>query len=106
RGTLATAIGTGEQPRPARKGDTAQGEKAAKMCSLGQVLGVCGRMRFDNAHCLEIIVTYYSRLPLKEYYDLIIVGSGAGGCTLAYKLAKAGLRILMIERGEFLRPQR
>jgi choline dehydrogenase-like flavoprotein len=51
-------------------------------------------------------VTYYSRLPLKECYDLIIVGSGAGGCTLAYKLAKAGLRILMIERGEFLRPQR
>src|SRR5689334_3916258 len=35
-------------------------------------------------------------------YDVIIIGSGAGGGTLAYKLAPSGLRILLLERGDFL----
>lgn len=37
-----------------------------------------------------------------ENYDLIIVGTGAGGGTLAYALADSGIRILLIERGDFL----
>lgn len=36
-------------------------------------------------------------------YDLIIVGSGAGGGTLARHLAPSGKRILLIERGDWLR---
>lgn len=36
------------------------------------------------------------------HYDVIIIGSGAGGGTLAHALAKAGKRILLIERGDFL----
>ncbi len=32
-------------------------------------------------------------------YDVIIIGSGAGGGTLAYRLAPTGKRILLIERG-------
>ncbi len=35
-------------------------------------------------------------------YDIIIIGTGAGGSTIAYKLAKTGKRILIIERGGFL----
>ncbi len=35
-------------------------------------------------------------------YDLIIVGTGAGGGTLAYALASSGKKILLIERGGFL----
>jgi len=35
-----------------------------------------------------------------EHYDAIIVGSGAGGGTLAHPLARSGKRIL--ERGDFL----
>lgn len=35
-------------------------------------------------------------------YDLIIVGSGAGGGTLAYALKDSGMRILIVERGDFL----
>lgn len=35
-------------------------------------------------------------------YDIIIVGSGAGGATLAYKLADSGKQILVIERGDFI----
>ncbi len=35
-------------------------------------------------------------------YDYIIVGTGAGGATMAYKLAKSGKKILVLERGDFL----
>lgn len=37
-----------------------------------------------------------------QYYDVIIVGTGAGGGTLARKLAPTGKKILILERGEFL----
>ncbi len=33
-------------------------------------------------------------------YDVIIIGSGAGGGTLAHRLAPSGLRVLVLERGE------
>lgn len=36
------------------------------------------------------------------HYDVIIIGSGAGGGTLAYKLAPTGKRILLLERGDYL----
>jgi choline dehydrogenase-like flavoprotein len=35
-------------------------------------------------------------------YDFIIIGTGAGGSTLAHSLAPTGKRILILERGEFL----
>lgn len=35
-------------------------------------------------------------------YDIIIVGSGAGGGTLAHALAPTGKKILIVERGDFL----
>ncbi len=34
--------------------------------------------------------------------DLIILGSGAGGSTLAYALRNSSLKILVVERGDFL----
>jgi choline dehydrogenase-like flavoprotein len=36
------------------------------------------------------------------HYDVIIIGTGAGGGTLAYKLASSGKKILMLERGEYV----
>jgi choline dehydrogenase-like flavoprotein len=36
-----------------------------------------------------------------QYYDVIIIGTGAGGGTLARKLAPTGKKILILERGEF-----
>ncbi len=39
---------------------------------------------------------------MTEHYDVIIVGSGAGGGTLAHTLAPSGKRILLLERGDFL----
>jgi choline dehydrogenase-like flavoprotein len=37
-----------------------------------------------------------------NHYDFIIIGSGAGGGTLALKLAGSGKRILIVERGDYL----
>jgi choline dehydrogenase-like flavoprotein len=41
-----------------------------------------------------------------EHYDVIIIGSGAGGGTLAYKLAPSGKKILILERGDYLRREK
>jgi choline dehydrogenase-like flavoprotein len=37
-----------------------------------------------------------------DHYDLIVVGSGPGGASLAYRLAASGKRILILERGDYL----
>jgi choline dehydrogenase-like flavoprotein len=37
-----------------------------------------------------------------ERYDVVIIGSGAGGGTLAYRLAPSGRTILILERGDWL----
>jgi choline dehydrogenase-like flavoprotein len=41
-------------------------------------------------------------MPADTHYDVIIIGSGAGGGTLAYRLAPSGKRILIIERGDYV----
>jgi choline dehydrogenase-like flavoprotein len=37
-----------------------------------------------------------------NHYDVVIIGSGAGGGTLAHKLAPTGKRILLLERGSYV----
>jgi choline dehydrogenase-like flavoprotein len=37
-----------------------------------------------------------------EHYDLIVIGSGPGGASLAQRLAPTGKRILILERGDYL----
>jgi choline dehydrogenase-like flavoprotein len=37
-----------------------------------------------------------------DRYDVIIIGSGAGGGTMAWKLAPSGKRILLLERGDYV----
>jgi choline dehydrogenase-like flavoprotein len=39
---------------------------------------------------------------MAERWDVIIIGSGAGGGTLAHRLAPTGKRILILERGDWL----
>ena len=36
------------------------------------------------------------------HYDVIIIGTGAGGGTLAHRLASSGKRILLLERGDYV----
>jgi len=39
---------------------------------------------------------------MSNSYDVIVIGSGAGGGTLAHRLAPSGKRILLLERGGWL----
>ncbi len=39
---------------------------------------------------------------MSDHYDVVIIGSGAGGGTLAHRLAPSGKRILILERGDWL----
>ncbi|WP_427162342.1 GMC oxidoreductase [Aliinostoc sp. HNIBRCY26] len=41
-------------------------------------------------------------MTTNTHYDVIIIGTGAGGGTLAYHLAPSGKKILILERGKFL----
>lgn len=39
---------------------------------------------------------------MTDHYDLIVIGSGPGGASLAHRLAPTGKRILILERGDYL----
>ena len=41
-------------------------------------------------------------MTTNQHYDVIIIGSGAGGGTLAHKLAPSGKKILILERGGYV----
>jgi choline dehydrogenase-like flavoprotein len=39
---------------------------------------------------------------MTDHFDVIVIGSGAGGGTMTYALAPTGKRILLLERGDYL----
>jgi len=41
-----------------------------------------------------------------QHFDVIIIGTGAGGGTLAHRLAPTGKRVLLLERGDYLPRER
>jgi len=41
-----------------------------------------------------------------EHFDVVIIGSGPGGGTMAWRLAQTGKRILLLERGSYLPRER
>jgi choline dehydrogenase-like flavoprotein len=41
-----------------------------------------------------------------RHYDVVIIGSGPGGATMAWRLAQTGKRILLLERGGYLPRER
>lgn len=42
-------------------------------------------------------------MTASRHYDVIVIGTGAGGGTLTFKLAPSGKRILVLERGDYVR---
>jgi choline dehydrogenase-like flavoprotein len=42
---------------------------------------------------------------LEDDYDVCIIGSGAGAAVVAARLAEAGRRVLMVERGDWISPR-
>ncbi len=45
-------------------------------------------------------------MATNNHYDVIIIGTGAGGGTLLYKLAPSGKRILVLERGDYVKREK
>jgi choline dehydrogenase-like flavoprotein len=41
-----------------------------------------------------------------QHYDVVIIGTGAGGGTLGHRLATNGVKVLWLERGPFLPRER
>lgn len=39
---------------------------------------------------------------ISKHYDVVIIGSGPGGASVAYGLAGSGAQVLLLERGDFL----
>src|SRR2546428_12419176 len=39
---------------------------------------------------------------IRRGYDVVVIGSGLAGSTVAYRLAREGLRALVVEEGDFL----
>src|SRR5688572_17878854 len=42
---------------------------------------------------------------MRDEFDVVIIGSGAGGSPIAYELARAGRSVLVLEKGPLLRTQ-
>src|SRR3954462_4657876 len=51
---------------------------------------------------LDRMAQYATRTPV----DLVVVGAGAGGGTLAQRLARRGWRVVVLEKGPFWDPDR
>lgn len=47
-------------------------------------------------------MVHNSKLQLPSSADVVVIGSGAGGATVAHKLATAGIKVLLIEQGRSL----
>ncbi len=41
-------------------------------------------------------------MALNNHYEVIVIGTGAGGGTLAHRLAPSGKKILLLERGDYV----
>ena len=42
--------------------------------------------------------------PTDEIVDVLIIGAGASGATVAWSLAETGMRILCLEQGDWIKP--
>src|ERR671932_804829 len=71
---------------------------------------VCSRCSLVSSGCPNRVSRASSTggnpMAHDTHYDVIIIGTGAGGGTLAYRLAPSGKRILLLERGGYLRRER
>ena len=43
---------------------------------------------------------------MNKNYDVIVIGSGAGGAPIAYTLAKKNKSVLVLDKGPLFKPQK
>lgn len=49
---------------------------------------------------MKNLVTFFDRSLTEPVWDVIVIGTGMGGATLGYALAKSGLKVLFCEQGK------
>lgn len=52
----------------------------------------------------SVLVQAYPQADLSEHYDVCIIGSGAGGATVAKRMTEAGYRVIVLDSGDFVSP--
>lgn len=55
-------------------------------------------------HLFTAVVPQASLASDEEFWDAVVIGSGAGGSSIALRLGQSGRRVLVVERGDFLKP--
>jgi len=69
---------------------------------VGQYNILLIRQPNDTTLLANEFILYLKNSIMTNHYDIIIIGTGSGGSTMAYKLAPTGKRILILERGGFI----
>ena len=68
----------------------------------GRLVVRCAKLHHDRGQCIFNCGVTEEPSCQREHYDVIIIGTGAGGGTLAHRLAPSGKRILILERGDYV----
>ncbi|HET8639102.1 MAG TPA: GMC family oxidoreductase [Solirubrobacterales bacterium] len=89
------------KPRPPAKARLARGLKGAL-----HPAGNDSSLLLDPRHPSAPRPEGMRRHPESEAVDMLIVGCGAGGATLAQRLARRGWRVVVLEAGPFWDPDR
>src|SRR5262249_6978697 len=69
------------------------------------VSGALRQAASSRRRTLHLSLSFHGACGM-THYDVIIIGTGAGGGTLAYHLAPSGKKILLIERGDYVRREK
>ena len=69
---------------------------------LGNFPQAFSHLALIEAAARIIVAEVLEEFSMSEHYDVIVIGSGAGGGTLVRHLAPSGKRILLLERGDWL----
>ena len=88
----------GQPPRPADRG-AAAGGAAGRLLRLGPRPREAARPQSRISRLTE------AAMAQQDHFDVVIVGSGAGGAPIAHTLVSAEKSVLMIEKGPLFRPQ-
>jgi glycine oxidase len=93
-GTLAVALGVGEDSCFAHEYNT-----------YDQSLGFAYSIRYLSYMCYKCYIRYIgfnqeSQQAMQSTIDVVIVGGGVIGCSIAYHLSKSGVDVAVFERGE------
>ena len=106
-----TGLRAAVRPRP--EGPAARGEHAGARWIAGPETGmstgrrsVPGEASSTGGDARPAARDDVRTVATDQHYDVIVIGTGAGGGTLAHRLAPSGKRVLILERGDYLPRER